>query len=233
MYRKLKVLAVIPARGGSKGIPRKNLVSIGKRPLISYSIAAAKRSKLVDRFVVSSEDDEILSVSRRYGAEVLRRPAFLARDTSAMASVLRHAITEMKKSGFHPDIVVVLQPTSPFRAVRTIDDSIRAFVGQSKRYEALTAVCRCTPKIGRILRGRYISAVAMGKQRQEVTSLYKECGTVFAFKASRILRRLPLFKGRIMPFIISDEKEALDIDSLHDLALAHCFSNTKRSGRHE
>src|SRR3989338_5088713 len=133
MYQNKRILAVIPARGGSKGIPKKNLASLGGRPLLCYSIDSAKKSRFIDRLVVSSDSEEILAVAAEYGAESIRRPG-----------------------GFAPDLVVVLQPTSPFRTAETIDRAISAFADSQRRFDALTAVSCLTPKIGHIRSGRYI-----------------------------------------------------------------------------
>src|SRR4051812_20547181 len=114
--KKINFLGVIPARGGSKGIPRKNIKMIAGKPLIAWTIEAAKKSKLMDRFVVSTEDAEIAQIARKYGADVLDRPKSLATDTATGISVIQHAV-----SVFDPKNVVLLQPTSPIRSKGLID----------------------------------------------------------------------------------------------------------------
>jgi len=223
MYQNKRILAVIPARGGSKGIPKKNLASLGGRPLLCYSIDSAKKSRFIDRLVVSSDSEEILAVAAEYGAESIRRPGALATDRAKMDGALRHAILKLQKSGFAPDLVVVLQPTSPFRTAETIDRAISAFADSQRRFDALTAVSCLTPKIGHIRSGRYIPAGKVGMQRQELPAWYKECGTVFVFKTQNILAQKPLFGARILPFVVSDGREILDIDTPHDLDLAECL----------
>jgi CMP-N-acetylneuraminic acid synthetase len=116
------ILGVIPARGGSKGIPRKNLKMIAGKPLIVWSIEAAKRSKKMDRFVVSTEDAEIAEVSKKAGAEVLWRPKELADDGATTIAVLQHIVRQEK-----PDTLVLLQPTSPIRIGGIIDKAIERF----------------------------------------------------------------------------------------------------------
>lgn len=116
------ILGVIPARGGSKGIPRKNLRLIAGKPLIVWSIEAAQRSKLLNRFVVSTEDEEIAAISQRAGAEVLWRPAELASDGATTAAVLQHIVRQE-----NPDTLVLLQPTSPVRIGGLIDRAITQF----------------------------------------------------------------------------------------------------------
>ncbi len=116
------ILGVIPARGGSKGIPRKNLKLLLGRPLVCWSISAAKHAELLDRFVVSTEDPEIAAVAHAEGAEVLDRPSELATDGATTVSVLQHAIEVLK-----PSTVVLLQPTSPIRPHGLIDRAISTF----------------------------------------------------------------------------------------------------------
>ena len=120
-----EVVAIIPARGGSKGIPRKNLAPLGGIPLLAWSIEVAKESSLVDRIVVSTDDHEIAEVSRKWGAEVpFLRPQKLANDTAEASSVIRHSLTELRKLGWHLSAYVVLFPSHPFRTPALVDRAI-------------------------------------------------------------------------------------------------------------
>ena len=110
----MKVLAVIPARGGSKSIPRKNLVDVAGRPLIAWAIGAAREAKRLDRVIVSTEDEEIAETARKWGAEVpFVRPPELATDTISLIPVVQHALRAMDGLGFGADAVVSMQATSP------------------------------------------------------------------------------------------------------------------------
>jgi CMP-N-acetylneuraminic acid synthetase len=121
----MRVLAVIPARGGSKTVPRKNLADVNGRPLISYVIDAALRAKRLHRVVVSTEDDAIARVASDWGAEVpFRRPAELSTDEVSIIPVVVHAMREMDELGFSADVVVSLQPTSPFLEAEDIDNAV-------------------------------------------------------------------------------------------------------------
>lgn len=124
----MKVLAIIPARGGSKGIPRKNVKLLADKPLIAYSIEAAQKSKYIDKIILSTEDKEIAEVAQAFGAEVIARPLELAQDTTKTAPVLVQVVEELKKQGYVPDIVVLLQPTSPLRTCEQIDKAIYKLV---------------------------------------------------------------------------------------------------------
>ncbi len=122
----MSVLALVPARGGSKGIPRKNLLPIGGQPLITWSIQAGREAIAVDRVVVSTEDDEIADVARAAGAEVpFARPAELARDETTDLPVFQHALAWLReKEGYRPELVVHLRPTSPARRPGLIDEGV-------------------------------------------------------------------------------------------------------------
>lgn len=126
----VEVLALIPARGGSKGLPRKNIKSLGGYPLISYSIAAALNAKLVSRTVVTTDDPEIGKQAREYGAEVpFLRPAEFAQDDTRDLPVFQHALKWFSdEENYHPDVVVQLRPTSPFRPPELIDEAIQSLL---------------------------------------------------------------------------------------------------------
>ena len=121
----MKVLGVIPARGGSKSIPRKNLADVNGRPLLSFIIEAARDARRLDRVVVSTEDKEIATAARQWGAEVpFERPPELAVDEIDLIPVIRHAMREMDRLGFAADLIVSLQPTSPFLEGHDIDRAV-------------------------------------------------------------------------------------------------------------
>lgn len=119
----IEVLAIIPARGGSKSIARKNIKPIMGKPMVYYSIEACQKSKFITRFVVSTEDLEIKQICQSFGAEVIDRPIELAQDETKTAPVMLHAAGELEKQGYKPDYVVLIQPTSPFRNAEFIDNA--------------------------------------------------------------------------------------------------------------
>src|SRR5438067_1066409 len=116
----MEVVALIPARGGSKAIPRKNVAPLGGRPLLAWSVDAARESRAVTRTVVSTDDEEIAAAARGLGAEVLDRPVALAADETPMRDVIEHALAELAR----PDVLVLLQPTSPLRRARHVDEAV-------------------------------------------------------------------------------------------------------------
>ena len=138
--KRLEVLAIIPARGGSKGIPRKNIRELAGKPLIAYTIEAALSSRVIDKVVVSTEDREIAALVREYGIEVINRPQELATDTAATEPVLEHAIQFLEKQeNYRPDIIVLLQATSPLRQSRHIQEAMGEFLNSN--CDSLLSVC--------------------------------------------------------------------------------------------
>lgn len=163
------ILGVIPARGGSKGVPRKNIKPIAGKPLIAYSIEAAKMSRLMDRFVVSTEDAEIAAVARQYGAEVLERPAELATDEADTLDVLMHAV-----SNIPCDTVIVLQPTSPIRRPGLIDECVKQF--QESDCDSLATGFIC----------KYMEYGKNTLRRQDIKGFFYDDGNVYVVKADVI-----------------------------------------------
>lgn len=119
-----KVLCVIPARGGSKGFPGKNIADLLGKPLLAHTIQQAQEARTEMSIVVSTDDDEIASVARKYGANVLMRPPELASDRAPSEWALIHALSEVRKEGFEPSVIVMLQCTSPIRRARDIDNAL-------------------------------------------------------------------------------------------------------------
>jgi N-acylneuraminate cytidylyltransferase len=131
------ILGITPARGGSKGIPRKNIKEIAGKPLISWTIEAAKNSRLLDKYIVSTEDEEIAGVLKKYGAEVLSRPPEFATDEASTLCVLQHVVQNIAC-----DIVVLLQATSPIRREGLIDECIKEFLDNGYDSLATGFICK-------------------------------------------------------------------------------------------
>ena len=127
MYKNKVIIAIIPARGGSKGIPKKNIKFLNGKPLITYSIENVIKSKYIDEVFVSTDDKKISLIAKKYGAKIINRPKILARDTSSSESALKHAVEEIEKLGIKIDLVVFLQATSPMRGKYDLDRAIEKF----------------------------------------------------------------------------------------------------------
>ena len=121
----MKVLSIIPARGGSKGIPLKNLVLLNQKPLLYYTVIASLKSKIINKTVVSTDNKKIGKVALKLGAEVVYRPKKLATDTTALEPVIEHVLNYLNRhQNYTPDIIVILQNTSPLRTAKHIDEAL-------------------------------------------------------------------------------------------------------------
>jgi CMP-N,N'-diacetyllegionaminic acid synthase len=138
----MKIVAIIPARGGSKRIPRKNIKLIANKPMVAYSIEAGLNSKYIDRVIVSTEDKEIAEVSKQFGSEVFIRPIELAQDETKTSSVMVNVVEKLEEEGYHPDIVVLLQPTCPLRNEQFIDEALEQFFNSTENDSLFSAHVR-------------------------------------------------------------------------------------------
>jgi N-acylneuraminate cytidylyltransferase len=218
------VLALIPARGGSKSIPRKNIRPFAGRPLIAYSIAAGRAAETVTRVIVSTDDEEIAAVARRYGAETpfLRPPEF-SQDNTPDLPVFQQALQWLKEhEDYRPEILVQLRPTSPFRRVAHIDAAVYRLI---ERPEADSVRTVCIPfqnpfKMWRIDPDGYIQPLIQFQgtsepynlPRQALPEVYWQTGYVDAAWSDTILTKNSMTGDMILPLVI-DPSEWIDIDS--------------------
>ncbi|WP_172119361.1 acylneuraminate cytidylyltransferase family protein [Actinomyces faecalis] len=220
----MSALAVIPVRGGSKGIPRKNLRDVGGKPLVAWTIEQALAATGDLRVVVSTEDAEIAQVARTVGAEVIDRPAELALDTTATEPVIIHAMDILAEQGYEPDYVMLLQATSPVRRPGTIDRALAQIVQTG--VDSLVGVVPQTPFLWWTARdGHGPTAdfdVSRRPRRQELTEdqmRYRETGSLYVTRPWVYREQMNRIGGQIGLFIM-DEVEGVDIDGPLDLALA-------------
>lgn len=218
-----KVLGLIPARGGSKGIPRKNISPLGGSPLIAWTIKAALDSRYLDRTVVSTEDDEIAQVALTQGAEVpFLRPTDLAGDTASTVDVALHALSAMKALGFQPGILVLLQPTSPFRSAATIDRGIELLEEHSEM-PAVVGVRPVTepPWWMKTIDARgvledFLPSPYGSTRRQDCPHLFIPNGAIYAIRVCALLKTLSFCPQGSMALEMSPQ-ESIDIDEQEDL----------------
>jgi N-acylneuraminate cytidylyltransferase len=215
------VLALIPARGGSKSIPRKNVRAMAGHPLLAWSIAAALESKRVSRVVVSTDDEEIQEIALRYGALApFLRPAELAQDDTPDLPVFQHALSWLGHEwGFRPEIVVQLRPTSPLRPPGAVDAAIALLEAQPEAdaVRAVTAPQQNPYKMWRI-EGRFLRPLlddglieAYNMPRQRLPATYWQTGHLDVARRSTLLRGT--MTGRlILPYVL-DPRYAIDIDT--------------------
>jgi N-acylneuraminate cytidylyltransferase len=223
-----EVLALIPARGGSKSIPRKNILPFAGHPLIALSIAAGLAARTVDRVIVSTDDEEIAHISRRYGAETpFTRPKAYAQDETPDLPVFQHALNWLQENeGYKPDIVVQLRPTSPFRRVEHIDGAVEALLSHPEA-EAVRTVCipfQNPYKMWRIKVDGYLHPIGTelgisnepyNQPRQVLPDIYWQTGYVDAARTATILEKNSMTGNRILPLVIPPS-DWIDIDSPDD-----------------
>lgn len=228
MLTDYQVLALIPARGGSKSIPRKNIIHFAGFPLIAFSIKAGLAAETVNRVIVSTDDEEIAEIANRYGAETpFIRPAEHAQDNTPDLPVFIHALTWLEeKEDYKPDIVVQLRPTSPFRRVRHIDEGVYRLI-EHPEADAVRTVCvpfQNPFKMWRIGSDGYMQPIGVdlgipnepyNQPRQSLPDIYWQTGYVDVVWADTILNKNSMTGNAILPLII-DPSEWIDIDSVDD-----------------
>lgn len=194
------ILGIIPARGGSKGIPRKNIQPVHGRPLIAWTIDAAHKSLLLDRFVVSTEDSEIVTVANQYGANVLLRPAKLAQDDTTTVAVLKHICKELPQYA----TIVVLQPTSPIRRPGLIDQCIKTFQEEG-----------CDTLATGFTSYQFEWGTMKNIPRQKMKGYFYDDGNVYVHKSDHL--KLGQWWGKVRcPYEIGDGQN-LEVDEEADL----------------
>jgi len=216
------VLALIPARGGSKSIPRKNALSLAGAPLLAWSVAAARESRLVSRTLVSTDDPEIRELALAWGAEApFLRPAELARDDTPDLPVFRHALEWLAaEEGFLPGVVIQLRPTSPLRPPGLVDAALRVLLSNPDA-DSLRTVCppAQTPyKMWRVERGFLVPLLQDGgpepynQPRQRLSGTLWQTGHVDVIPRATLLSKHSMTGARIAPFLV-DPAYAIDIDT--------------------
>lgn len=214
------VVALIPARGGSKRLPGKNLKPFAGRPLIAYSIALARAIEVMDRCIVSTEDAAIAATARACGAEVIDRPMELAEDTATTASVARHALEELIKRGDRPAVLVTLQPNCPLRPRWLVRQALELFDARRGEIDSVVSVTANTHKLGKISAGLFCPDYATGARSQDMEPAYYENGLVYVTHARVVLERESVFGGRVLPLVTEPLYARGDIDTELDFQIA-------------
>lgn len=195
------ILGITPARGGSKGIPRKNIRLLCGKPLIAWTIEAAKASKLLNKYVVSTEDGEIARISRKYGADIVPRPHELATDEASTLSVLQDVL-----KGINADVIVLLQATSPIRSSDLIDTCIKRFLDSGADSLATGFMCK------------YKEYGTNNSRRQDINGFFYDDGNIYVIRAG-LIRGGDRF-GKKIEKVILDREQNIEIDDKFDFWLA-------------
>ncbi len=217
MYKNKTFLAVIPARGGSKRLPRKNVLTLNGKPLIVWSIEAGLQSKYIDKVVVTSDDEEILEISKKFRAEIIKRPDELASDTATTFDAIKHTVDNLKKY----DYVVLLQPTSPLRNEKHVDEAIELL--ETKKSDAIVSVCEMehSPLWANILPNNksmdnFMRDDIREKRSQDLDKYYRLNGAIYICKVDRLLQEKSIFiKNDIYAYEMGEDV-SVDIDKRID-----------------
>lgn len=225
MYRNKKILAFIPARGGSKGLPGKNIRMLSGKPLIAWTIAQAKSSKYVDKTIVSTDDKKIADISRAFGAQVpFLRPKALATDNAKVIDALLHTLQWLKDNHEWYDMLVLLQPTSPLRRTEDIDKSIELLF--SKNAKAIISVSEVEhhplwvnslPENGCMK--NFIKKQYTHTNRQDLAVFYKINGAVYAAFSDYLVKQKSFFGSKSFAYVMPKEN-SIDIDTNIDFKFA-------------
>jgi CMP-N,N'-diacetyllegionaminic acid synthase len=223
---KFRIVGLVTARGGSRGIPRKNLVDVAGKPLIAWTIEAARASQSLNRLLLSTDNEEIARVGQEYGADVpFMRPNSLARDTSPHNAVIRHAIEWLNDNDAPPDFVVLLQPTSPLRLAEDIDNAVD--LALEKQSDCVISVCPAPIHpywtVG-VTRGGRLRALShqrrgVGLRRQSLPKAYALNGAIYVINCRSFMQKMTYFTPRTFAYVMPQER-SVDIDTDWDLKVA-------------
>ncbi|MDZ7831118.1 MAG: acylneuraminate cytidylyltransferase [Desulfobacterales bacterium] len=225
----MEILAIIPARGGSKGIPRKNIQSLAGKPLIAHSIEAAKLSQLVDRTIVSTDDPEIEEISQKYGADVIRRPADISGGAAKSEDALLHALRHLGDTeSYCPDLIVFLQCTSPLTIAEDIDGTVNALIDENS--DSALSVAPFHYFLWKKDNSGNTVGINHDKgrrlMRQEQLPQYIEAGAVYVMKAPEFLNVGHRFFGKTAMYVMPKER-CWEIDEPIDLRIAEMLMRQK------
>ena len=230
----MKILGIIPARGNSKSVKQKNMQKVSGQPLIYYTLKSALDSKRLNKIVVSSESSKIINYCKKKRVQVIKRPNSLSKDNSPTEKVINHTLTYLKKyEKYKPDLIVILQPTSPFRKSKDIDEAIK-FILKDKNSDCLVSVQKVPhnfePFSQMIINKKgylknFIKQKKLRLRKQDKQLTFSRNGAaIYIIKKTKNLKSI--LAGKILPYqmpIIS----SLDIDNIEDLKLCRIIANSK------
>lgn len=226
MFKGKKYLAIIPARGGSKGLPRKNIKILKDKPLIGWTIEIALQSKFLDKIIVSSDDDEIISVAKNYGNIVpFKRPDFLATDKSTSFSVVEHAIDFLEKNGESYDYVVLMEPTSPLRKIDDIDKMIKKIGSSNSSFDAIISIGEVAlhpSSMKRITKNEFITnfnkSLKKATRRQDNEKVFFPFGVAYIVRTDILIKEKTFYPEKSTYFLI-DRYQCFEIDDIYDFII--------------
>lgn len=212
-----KVLAIIPARGGSKGLPKKNILDLQGKPLITWSIEASLNSKYIDTTIVTSDDDKILEIAKSLGVTTIKRPASLASDTSSSESVIKHVLDSINDTY---EYIILLQPTSPLRKAQHIDEAFSLIFDSNS--DSLISVVETDNKILKAFleEDGYIKGISNNffpfMNRQNLPKTYISNGAIYIINRLAFMKKNTFLTNKTIKYIMNEES-SIDIDTIEDL----------------
>lgn len=229
--KKSKILAIVPARGGSKGLPKKNIKSLVGKPLIYYTLNEAKKSQYLTKIVVSTEDNSISNISKKYGIQVIKRPLSLSKDNSKSIDVVKHVILFLEKNEkFIPDVIILLQPTSPLRLSSDIDKAIKKFLSNDCDTVVSMTETHFPPFGIYSLKNKNVKPILKNPKnifrRQDSKNFYQINGAIYISTKNFIMKKNSMLGKKILPYIMPIER-SIDIDSKIDFLMAKFFLRNK------
>ncbi len=234
----MNIVGLIPARGGSKGVPRKNIKKLADKPLIQHTIEEAKKSNKINRLIVSTDDEEIANISKGLGMRVIKRPEELSQDDTPTLPVIQHTIEELEKEGNTVDAIILLQPTAPFRKQKHIDEAITLFL--EKTPESVISIGKVPEHFNpfwqisleenytRLFMGKYNKKIkTFISRRQDLPDTYYRDGAIYITKKETLLSG-KLIGDICVPYIIKD-KNFVNIDTCEDFEYAEYILNNEKN----
>tara|TARA_B100000780_G_C21110193_1_gene448575 strand:- start:515 stop:1216 length:702 start_codon:yes stop_codon:yes gene_type:complete len=231
---KKKVLCVIPAREGSKGLKDKNIKILNKKPLIAWSILAAKKCKLIDKIIVSTDSLKISKIAKKYGASVpFIRPKKFAADKSSSFSVLKHAIEFYKNKNIYFDFILMLEPTSPLRNPKDVDFCINKI--KKRNIETLVSLTKVVDQHPIFLYSiskenilkPYLKPKKLYVRRQDISPLFYLEGSIYISKISTLLKEKTWYHKKTQAFL-TEKWKSLEIDDIDDFKLAQFYMKNSK-----
>ena len=221
-----RLLAVIPARGGSKRLPRKNVLDLAGKPLIAWTIQEALNCKYIDQVIVSTDDKEISDISKEYGADVpFFRPSELATDEAKTVDVVLHLLDELEKVGERYDYIILLQPTSPLRTAQNIDESVELL--QMKNSDAVISVCEsehpplwCNVLPDDMSMDNFLDESVKNKRSQDLSKQYRINGAIYISSVEKLKKENSFFLSNNCIAYIMKQNVSIDIDTIDDFDFA-------------
>lgn len=228
----MNVLGLIPARGGSRGLPKKNILTLVGKPLIAWTIDVAKNSKLITKVVVTTDDPEIAAVSKEWGAEVpFLRPGDIAKDSSPTFEAIHHALTFFEQSGESFDVVALLEPTSPLRKQTDIDDALKQLLSKFAEVDGIISVGEIhleNPYVCKVIENGFIAPLMTGShkisRRQDYPKVFFPYGVLYAAKTKVLLKEKTFYTSKVLPYFI-ERWQNYEIDDLYDLICVESILN--------